>query len=187
MTNFETEITLLRGLASNEKTVIESIYRENYPMVHAMIVHNNGTSEDAADIFQETMMVLYEKASDEQFELNCRLKTFIYSVARRLWLKKLHSIARFSISDEFSEEIVAVEEDLELHEKRQSAFNIMENALTKMGEPCKSLLEAYYIQKKQMVQIAEEFGYTNADNAKTQKYKCLIRLKKLFFQQYKNL
>ena len=30
------------------------------------------------------------------------------------------------------------------------------------------------------------FGYTNADNAKTQKYKCLMRLKKLFFAQYKN-
>ena len=34
--------------------------------------------------------------------------------------------------------------------------------------------------------IAQEFGYTNADNAKTQKYKCLVRLKKLFFAQYKN-
>jgi len=53
-----------------------------------------------------------------------------------------------------------------------------------LGEPCKSLLEAFYLQKKQMVDIAEEFGYTNADNAKNQKYKCLMRLKKLFFAQY---
>ena len=37
-----------------------------------------------------------------------------------------------------------------------------------------------------MQEIAAEFGYTNADNAKTQKYKCLLRLKKLFFAQYKN-
>ena len=66
-------------------------------------------------------------------------------------------------------------------------FSIMENALSKIGEPCKSLLEAYYIQKKPMQQIAEEFRYTNADNAKTQKYKCLVRLKKLFFAQYKNV
>ena len=28
---------------------------------------------------------------------------------------------------------------------------------------------------------------TNSDNAKTQKYKCLMRLKKLFFAQYKNI
>jgi len=63
---------------------------------------------------------------------------------------------------------------------------MMENALQKIGEPCKSLLEAFYIEKKSMPEIAGIFGYTNADNAKTQKYKCLIRLKKLFFAQYKN-
>ena len=58
--------------------------------------------------------------------------------------------------------------------------------MSKIGEPCKSLLDAYYIQKKHMQEIATDFGYTNADNAKTQKYKCLVRLKKLFFAQYKN-
>lgn len=63
---------------------------------------------------------------------------------------------------------------------------MMESAMNKIGEPCKSLLDAYYIQKKNMQEIATGFGYTNADNAKTQKYKCLMRLKKLFFAQYKN-
>ena len=63
----------------------------------------------------------------------------------------------------------------------------MEESLAKVGEPCKTLLEEFYIHKKQMQEIAEMFGYTNADNAKTQKYKCLVRLKKLFFQQYKNI
>jgi hypothetical protein len=62
----------------------------------------------------------------------------------------------------------------------------MEAAMQKIGEPCKSLLDAYYLQKKSMQHIASEFGYTNADNAKTQKYKCLVRLKKIFFVQYKN-
>ena len=56
-----------------------------------------------------------------------------------------------------------------------------------LGEPCKSLLEAFYMQKKGMQEIAGIFGYTNAENAKTQKYKCLMRLKKLFFTQYKNV
>jgi hypothetical protein len=38
-----------------------------------------------------------------------------------------------------------------------------------------------------MQEIAASFGYTNADNAKNQKYKCLMRLKKLFFTQYKTV
>jgi len=64
-------------------------------------------------------------------------------------------------------------------------FQVMEKSMKNLGEPCKSLLEAYYIQKKNMVEIAENFGYTNADNAKNQKYKCLMRLKKLFGQYKK--
>jgi hypothetical protein len=46
------------------------------------------------------------------------------------------------------------------------------------------LLEGYYLNKKGMQELANQFGYTNADNAKNQKYKCLMRLKKLFFAQY---
>ena len=155
-------------------------------MIQSLILNNSGTTDDAADIFQEAMIVLFEKAKNPDFELNCHLKTYIYSVCRRLWLKKLQQLQRFSRQTDDMEQVVPVEEDLEIHEKRQQDFTIMENAMAKIGEPCKSLLEAYYIQKKQMQQIATEFGYTNADNAKTKKYKCLVRLKKLFFAQYKN-
>ena len=126
----------------------------------------------------------HEKAKSESFVLTCQIKTYIYSVCRRLWLKRLQQSSRFVIQSESLEETVPVEEDLELHEKRNAEFAIMERALSNLGEPCKSLIEAYYIHKKGMTEIAAEFGYTNADNAKNQKYKCLMRLKKLFFTQY---
>jgi DNA-directed RNA polymerase specialized sigma24 family protein len=80
------------------------------------------------------------------------------------------------------EETVPVEEELERHEKRNKDFQVMEQSLKNLGEPCKSLLEAYYLEKKSMIEIASDFGYTNADNAKNQKYKCLMRLKKIFNQ-----
>ena len=81
---------------------------------------------------------------------------------------------------------VPVDEDVEEYEKRDHEFAMMEKAIGSLGEPCKSLIEAFYIQKRNMQDIATQFGYTNADNAKNQKYKCLMRLKKLFFAQYKN-
>ena len=184
--NITEERSLLEGLAREDKDSIERIYRENYHMIHTLILNNSGSSDDAADIFQEAMIVLFEKSRSASFELSCQLKTYIYSVCRRLWLKKLHS-QKANASLESADEVVSVDEDLEVHENRQNEFQMMEQAMVKIGEPCKSLLEAYYLQKKQMQQIAADFGYTNADNAKTQKYKCLVRLKKLFFAQYKNL
>ena len=183
---FEQERQLLEGLALNDRAVVEAIYRDNYPMVQTFILNNNGNTDEARDIFQETMIVLFEKAVSGSFELNCQLKTYIYSVCRRLWLKRLQQLQRYHNPVENGEETVSVEEELEVHEKHNTDFSMMENALARIGEPCKSLLDAYYIQKKSMQDIAADFGYTNADNAKTQKYKCLLRLKKIFFAQYKN-
>jgi RNA polymerase sigma factor (sigma-70 family) len=182
----EQEKQLLTGLAYNDKKSIETIYRENYTVIQGFVLNNNGSVDDARDIFQEAMIVLYEKALSGTFELNCQLKTYMYSVCRRLWLKRLQHDQKFTTKVENLLETVPVDEELEDHEKKNTDFMIMEAAMNKIGEPCKSLLDAYYLQKKSMQDIASEFGYTNADNAKTQKYKCLVRLKKIFFVSYKN-
>ena len=178
------EKELLKGLAQNDRKAIETIYKQHYNMVQSLILNNNGGPDDAKDIFQEAMIVLYENARSESFELHCLLKTYLYSVCRRLWLKRLTQLQRLSPEVENLVETVPVEDELEAHEQRTLDFQFMEKSMKNLGEPCKSLLEAYYLQKKNMTVIAEEFGYTNADNAKNQKYKCLIRLKKLF-NQYK--
>lgn len=180
------EKELLKGLANNDRSATETIYKKHYGMVQSMIVNNNGSIDDARDIFQEAMVILYEKAKSVNFELNCLIKTYIYSVARRLWLKRLQQLQKYSNEVDGLTSTVPVEDELEQHELRNFEFQVMEKSMLSLGEPCRSLLEAYYLQKRNMVDIANSFGYTNADNAKNQKYKCLTRLKKLFFAQYKN-
>jgi RNA polymerase sigma factor (sigma-70 family) len=180
------EKALLQGLAQSDKKAIETIYKENFNMIQSLILNNSGSTDDAKDIFQETMIVLYERVRSGAFELNCLIKTYVYSVSRRLWLKRLQQMNRYVPSLDGLHETVPVEEEIEEHERMNSEFEMMNKAIGSLGEPCKSLLEAYYLEKKNMQEIALSFGYTNADNAKNQKYKCLMRLKKIFFAQYKN-
>lgn len=182
----QNEQLLLQGLAKSDKKAIETIYKENFNMVQSLIINNNGDGDDAKDIFQEAMIVLYEKARSGTFELNCQIKTYVYSVCRRLWLKRLQQLNRYSVEIKNVSETIPVEEEIEEHERRNDEFLAMDKAINNLGEPCKGLLEAYYLGKKNMQEIADIFGYTNADNAKNQKYKCLMRLKKIFFSQYKN-
>jgi len=177
---------LLKGLALNDKESIQAIYSENYGLIQALVVRNSGSEDDARDVFQEALLVLYEKARSGDFELNCQIRTYLFSVARRNWLKKLQYLKRFESPSVPLEETVPVEEDLEAHEKLNAQYGVMKTAMGRLGEPCKSLLEAFYVHRKNMSEISAYFGYTNADNAKTQKYKCLMRLKKLFFAEYKS-
>jgi RNA polymerase sigma factor (sigma-70 family) len=182
----EKDLNLLKGLSINDKASIQTIYKENYGLIQNLVTRNNGSEDDARDVFQESLIVLYEKSRSESFELNCQLRTYLYSVSRRIWLKKLQQQKRFEAPFESLEETVPVEDDMEAHDELSRQYAIMRSAMGRIGEPCKSLLEAFYVHQKSMVEIASFFGYTNADNAKTQKYKCLMRLKKMFFTQFKN-
>jgi RNA polymerase sigma factor (sigma-70 family) len=180
------EKALLQGLARSDRKAIETIYRENYNMIQSLVITNSGSADDAKDIFQEAMIVLYEKVRSGSFELNCLIKTYVYSVSRRLWLKRLQQMNHFAPALDSLENTVPVEDDIDDIERINNEFQAMDKAISSLGEPCKSLLEAYYLEKKSMQEIALSFGYTNAENAKNQKYKCLVRLKKIFFAQYKN-
>ncbi len=186
MTKESDEIILLEGIRQNHRGAIETVYKLHYMMVQQLVTTNNGTVDDAKDVFQEALIVLYERLKKGDFNLNCLLKTYIYAVSKRIWLKKLHQQSKITSAGEELEVLPAVEDDLQYQQQQQLYHQRMQQALLELGEPCKSLIEAFYIQRKSMQDIADQFGYTNSDNAKNQKYKCLNRLKKLFFKANKN-
>jgi len=178
------EQALLKGLAENDSKAVEALYKSHFSMIQHFVTNNNGSFDDARDIFQEAMITLYEKVQSDNFALTCQIKTYLFSICKNLWLKRLQQMGKYSAPLSSQEETISVQEDLDQFEKKDAAFAIMDRALNSLGEPCKSLLEGYYLNKKGMQELASQFGYTNADNAKNQKYKCLMRLKKLFFAQY---
>jgi len=175
----DNEIVL--GILNSSSTTLNYLYKLHFPMILQLIINNSGNQDDAKDIYQETIIVLHDKIKRGDFELNSKLKTFIYSVSRRLWLKKLSQKSRYFGDINDYEDFVAVETDIEEHEEKDKQFLLMNLSLTGLGEPCKTIIEDFYINGLSMQDICTKFGYTNADNAKTQKYKCLQRLKKLFF------
>jgi RNA polymerase sigma factor (sigma-70 family) len=171
------------GILNNSDSVLKRLYLAYFPMVLQLILNNNGNEDDAKDVYQEAIIVLYNKVKRGDFELSSKLKTYIYSICRRLWLKRLKQLNRYGGDIKDFQEYLPVEDEIEKHQDRDMQLNKMEDALKLLGEPCKTIMEDFYMHSKSMQEICERFGYTNADNAKTQKYKCLQRLKKLFFQQ----
>ncbi len=177
------DLEFIEGLRNNQDVVLRALYKKYYNLVLKYVVNNSGNSEAAADIYQETIIVLYENVQKPGFELNCQLQTFIFSIAKRLWLKQLRNNGHtLRLKDEEEEEVVDVSEELSDHLKKESDIEKMNACMEELGEPCKTLLKDFYVYRLSMEEISEKFGYTNADNAKTQKYKCLQRLKRNFFE-----
>jgi len=174
----------IEGLRLNDNAVIRSVYKKFYPAIMRMVLNNNGTEQEAKDVFQESILVLYHHVQKQNFILSCALQTYLYSVAKRLWLKQIHKKSgmlkldeRFYEGDDFAD----VESEVNVYEEREQNLDKMHESINQLGEPCKTLLTDFYIGRMGMDELAEKFGYTNADNAKNQKYKCLQRLKKIFF------
>ncbi|TKC06754.1 sigma-70 family RNA polymerase sigma factor [Pedobacter polaris] len=177
-----TDREVVLGILNNSEEALNKLYLGYYPMVLQFILNNNGDEDDAKDVYQEAIIVLYNKIKSGNFELSSKLKTYLYSVSRRIWLKKLTQMSKKTQNIADFEDVLVVDEDIETHEQKDMQFDKMKVALQSLGEPCKTIIEDFYIHNLSMHDICEKFGYTNTDNAKTQKYKCLQRLKKLFFQ-----
>ncbi len=182
------EQILLEGLVANDRSATEEVYRDNHKTVVAWVSARGGSSIDGEDVFQEAMVILFQKAQQTEFRLSCKIGTYLVAVSKYIWYKKLQQQQRqpdflpHSNGDEDGiHEDRIYEDDIKVQEEREVHFEQLNLALEELGEPCRSLLKAFYNEDKSMQEIAKSFGYTNQDNAKTQKYKCLTRLKKLFY------
>ena len=192
-TSIYSDSELIEGLSRNNSQAIREIYRLYQSMLTKWIVTRGGAESDAYDIFQEGLVVLYEKAQLPDFALTCKLSTYLFAVCKRLWFKKMEASSQVSYLHEIEQEEeendleAQYHDDVDLHLEKETNFQLLESAMNQLGDPCNGLLKAFYLEDKNMQEIAQQFGYTNAENAKTQKYKCLNRLKKLFFSSKKTV
>lgn len=185
LVRYTTDRALLDGIASGDGQAFSQMYKQYRGRLRKWIVGLGGKEEDADDVFQEALMVIYEKAKSPDFCLTSKLGTYLFSISKRLWLRKIErSPQHLNIEDDeglLRWDGQEADNDLSAHWEMESRLQQLSQALDDLGEPCSALLRSFYIDKKSMQEIAMDLGYTNADNAKNQKYKCLARLRKIFF------
>lgn len=175
---YKNDQDVIVALKTNRNEALKHIYQTVYSSVSGYVVNNSGSMDEAKDVFQEAIIVFYQKAVKDDFKLSSTIKTFIFAIAKNLWLKKIRD-SKKSASVELKENI-DIEEDkdpFDTDEKLEVGKGLVDY-LDKLGDPCKKILVFYYFHKKSMEEISNELGYSNANSAKNQKYKCLQRLKK---------
>jgi RNA polymerase sigma factor (sigma-70 family) len=174
---------IVSEIRKDNKKALGELYKTHYPMAVHLICSNSGTEDEAKDIFQESLIAFYEKVKTPGFTLTCKIKTYLYAVCHRLWLKRLSEKKKFNRLQE-SETLQGIDEEMEAIEVSEKKFQVIGTALGNLGEPCRTIIEDFYVRDLSMEAIRDKHNYTSADNAKNQKYKCLQRLKKMYFTYY---
>lgn len=146
-------------------------------MMTRMIINNNGSEDEAKDIYQEAIIIFWQKARNDEFILTSKISTFIYSICQNLWRKELERKSRLSGEMQEGKEF----NDFDKQEREK----IIAECINSLGETCRKVLMYYYFDNLSMQEIAEKMGFANADTAKTKKYKCKKELDELIKSKYK--
>lgn len=146
------------------KELIKRWYASYFPKVASYISIRGGTFEDAKDIFQESLVILYEKkVSDTSVDE----EAYLFGICKNLWSKYSGEFSKFqSVQTNFPEE-----EELSVDENR--LLNLLHTA----GKKCMKLLQRFYYDNQNTESIREEFGYSSNHSTTVQKYKCLEKIR----------
>lgn len=173
---FKENKKIIKAIELNEQSVYDYLYEYELPKITRLVVKNSGNIESAEDIFQEALLIIYEKIFQNDLKLMCSFSTYLYSISRILWLEKLRSkdknIVLIDSYDFVEIKLTEIEND-DLPDEYERVCKVIEQ----LGKSCQELLEYFYFQKKNWNEIADLLGYSNAGSAKNQKYKCIEKIK----------
>ncbi len=175
-------------LRSNVHTEIESVttflYTSFKPVVASYIFKQGGDYEDAKDIFQDVILIFFRQVYTLKFEPKSfkELEGYFIKIAHNKWLKKKQADERreqreneYTNQHETLKDTKTPQNQLE-NDENSNAFN---EVLKKLGEPCRTILLAYYGEELSIKEIAAQLNIGNPEAMKVRKFRCLEKLKTL--------
>lgn len=170
------EIEIFERICKGDEKALEFLYKKYYRMMTKLVITNSGTEDEARDVYQDALIVFWQKATSGNLVMTAKISTYIYSICQNLWRKELDRKKR--LSNEEKDTAVSFDTDAAEREK------IMMKCINQLGETCKKVLMYYYFEEMSMQDIADKLGFANTDTAKTKKYKCKKKLDEVVKAQY---
>lgn len=175
-------IAQLAAIRQNDEAALKALYKENYGKVESYVLANNGTAEDAKDIYQEAFIAVWRNIQLGKFTPvnETSLGGYLYQVARHKWLDQLRTGQHKKVVPLDSADNNSWLAD-GLPEGEQAYLQAVRKAFGKLGANCRELLQRFYFRKETLRTIAAVFNWTEA-TAKNNKYRCLQQMR----EQIKN-
>ena len=149
------------GLAANDSVIIEMIYKKFAPKVVQFITNNSGDKDQAQDVVQEILILLFNQAKAGKLQLTCPFDAYFFLLCKRRWLNELKKSANKEVTiyenvvsiNESAHELVAQAEEFD---EKQKLFETM---FQKLGEKCQEVLKLSF-SLKSMEEVAEKLNVT---------------------------
>ncbi|MCB0560049.1 MAG: sigma-70 family RNA polymerase sigma factor [Lewinellaceae bacterium] len=169
-----TNTYIVQQLRTSREAAFEQLYEASFPQVARMVKAMGGEYEDARDIFQDALVILYEKAVEGRLDIQSSPSAYLMGIAKHLWLRQRRQNSHLLALSELEQQIDIPEDFFQQPEKPSlRLFRFLAAA----GRKCMEILQAFYYQRMPLPEIAEEFGFANTRSATVQKHKCLEKVR----------
>ena len=165
---------IAQQLRTDREEAFEQLYQAAFPQVARLVSSLGGDYEDARDIFQDALTLLYEKAVEGRLDIHSSPAAYVVGIAKQLWRRKHHHNKRLAPLTKMEEQIHIPED---FFNKAEGSKLRLFHFLAAAGRKCMDILQAFYYQRMPLREIAEEFGFSNTRSATVQKHKCLEKVR----------
>jgi len=165
-------LTLIKEGKSN--LALNFLYKNIQPKITIWIKQNNGSLDEAQDVFQDSVISFYQFVLKGKFKEENSIEGFLFSIARNKWVNRVKQINK--TGEQLPLDLIETKPE---EEKNNNRSKEIEQLLSQLGEVCKELLTYSIFYKMSMEDIALRMGYSSQNAVKTKKYKCKQRLVKI--------
>lgn len=174
--------TLLIRLGNDDNAAFGVLYEHYFPGIAAYIINNCGNTEDAEDIFQEAVIVLRHKIRQPDFLLTATIKTYLFSIARNLWLKHLRDNKLLPVADISIYHWETTSFSTTPHPEKSKDEKV-QSWISRITGHCQRILLALFFYREPMDVLMKKMGWKNKHTAANQQYKCIQQVKKIKQQE----
>ena len=136
--------------------------------------------ETAIDIFQDSMVIMYDNLVQNKLREIENVKAYLFRVGQLITYDRLRKQKKNSeVKGQIAKESSDMGSYLDQYEflNPDNDRRKVKNLLDKLGERCRDLLIAFYYRNLTLEEIAIGNEYSNAKSVKSQKFKCIQRLR----------
>lgn len=154
------EQKIIDGIIAGDETVIKSFYKRNYLAIKGYVLQNSGSIQDVEDVFQDAMVILYQKLRSGSLTLQASIHTYFYGICKNLWRSRLRShrkeILTDTLYDDFDPGAVPL---IQAIEERTAQEQLYRKYFCKLPKAAREIWHLY-IEGKSAREIAAIMGYS---------------------------
>lgn len=165
------EAKLLSGIRNHDSAVLEHVYDAYFPVIEGFVIHNSGSRDEAQDVFQEAMIIVYKKIRDRELKLTCKFGTYLYAICKKIWIQDRKKYLLHA--EKLRQQPLMVHDSGPPEDPllRKHMKDLFDKHFRELSKDCQKILTLFFTNHT-VDEIQAEMNYKDLHHAADRKYRC---------------